>query len=214
MSKVPAKRVRRSPNAARLAVLDVAERRLREHGLDGLAIVDVAAEVGMSHATLLHHFGSSDDMRAALIERMATNLLNEVSALLTSEDSQEHHSGDFFVHLFEALAGGGHAKLIGWQNLVANSDGKGRMSSQTRMLFDQVLDGLRIRLIENGRDASTADRDARFIVLLVVSSALGFGIGRGTLLDDVGLTQQSEIEFALWMGQLVSGLMRLPGDLA
>ncbi len=208
MAKVPAKRVRRSPEAARLAVLDVAERRLREHGLDGLAIVDVAAEVGMSHATLLHHFGSSDDMRAALIERMATNLLNEVSALLAHEDVEEHRSGDFFVHLFEALAGGGHAKLIGWQNLVANSDGQARMSSQTRMLFDQVLDGLRIRLIEAGRDASTADRDARFIVLLVVSSALGFGIGRGTLLDDVGLTEQSEIDFALWMGQLVNGLMR------
>jgi AcrR family transcriptional regulator len=208
MAKVPAKRVRRSPEAARLAVLDVAERRLREHGLDGLAIVDVAAEVGMSHATLLHHFGTSDEMRNALIERMATNLLNEVSALLASEDDEEQHSGDFFVHLFEALAGGGHAKLIGWQNLVANSDGKARMSSQTRMLFDQVLDGLRIRLIEAGRDAATADRDARFIVLLVVSSALGFGIGRGTLLDDVGLTEQSEIDFALWMGQLVSGLMR------
>lgn len=208
MPRAPAKRVRRSPTAARLAVLDVAERRLREHGLDGRAIVDVAAEVGMSHATLLHHFGSSDDMRAALIERMATNLLNEVSALLTHEDAAERRGGDFCVHLFEALAGGGHAKLIGWQNLVANSDGKARMSSQTRMLFGQVLDGLQTRLIANGRAAATADRDARFIVLLVVSSALGFGIGRGTLLDDVGLTQQSEIEFALWMGQLVNGLVR------
>ena len=207
-AKAPAKRVRRSPTAARLAVLDVAERRLREHGLEGLAIVDVAADVGMSHATLLHHFGSSDGMRAALIERMATNLLGEVTALLGRQDAQEHRSGDFFVHLFEALAGGGHAKLIGWQNLVANKDGKARMSSETRALFNQVLDGLRIRLIEYGRDAATADRDARFIVLLVVSSALGFGIGRDTLLDDVGLTQQSETEFALWMGQLVSGLMR------
>ena len=208
MSKTPVKRVRRSPTAARLAVLDVAERRLREHGLEGLTIVDVAADVGMSHATLLHHFGSSDGMRAALIERMATNLLGEVSALLGREDVAEHRSEDFFVHLFEALAGGGHAKLIGWQNLVANKDGKARMSSQTRTLFKQVLNGLRLRLIEFGRDPATANRDARFIVLLVVSSALGFGIGRDTLLDDVGLTQKSETEFARWMGQLVSGLMR------
>lgn len=208
MPKEQAKRVRRSPTAARLAVLDVAERRLREHGLDGLAIVDVAAEAGMSHATLLHHFGSSDDMRAALIERMATKLLGEVSALLGREDAAEHRGGDFFVHLFEALAGGGHAKLIGWQNLVANRDGKARMSSDTRALFRQVLGGLRNRLIDFGRDESTADRDARFIVLLVVSSALGFGIGRDTLLDDVGLTQQSETEFARWMGQLVGSLIR------
>ncbi len=208
MSKTPAKRVRRSPTAARLAVLDVAERRLREHGLDGLAIVEVAAEAGMSHATLLHHFGSSDGMRAALIERMATNLLGEVSALLGREDAQAHTGGDFFVRLFEALAGGGHAKLIGWQNLVAHRDGKARMSSETRTLFKQVLASFRNKLIARGRDASTADRDSRFIVLLVVSSAIGFGIGRDTLLDDVGLTHQSEIEFARWMGQLVGGLVR------
>ncbi len=202
------KRSRRTAAAARAAVLDVAERRLRERGLDGLAITDVAAEAGMSHTTLLHHFGSSDGMRAALIERMATNLLREVTDLLHRDDTPARGDGDFFVHLFGALSGGGHAKLIGWQNLVAQRDERARMSTETRTLFGQVLDGLRLRLMTNGRDAVAADRDARFIVLLVVSSALGFGIGRSTLLDDVGLTEQSEIEFARWMGHLVGDLIR------
>jgi AcrR family transcriptional regulator len=200
-----AKRLRRSAPAARTAVLDAAERRLREHGLDGLAIADVAADAGMSHATLLHHFGSSDAMRAALIERMATNLLSEVTQLLQRADVARH-SDEFYIHLFAALAGGGHAKLIGWQHLMGHN--APALSGDTRALFRQVLDGLRVRLMSFGRDAAEAEREARFIVLLVVSSALGFGIGRVPLLDDVGLTDTNETEFARWMGRVVSSVIR------
>jgi AcrR family transcriptional regulator len=199
------KRTRRSAPAARTAVLDAAEKRLREHGLEGLAIADVAADAGMSHATLLHHFGSSDGMRTALIERMATNLLSEVTQLLQRDDVARH-SDEFYIHLFAALAGGGHAKLIGWQHLMGNDAPS--MSGETRALFRQVLDGLRVRLMSFGRDATEAEREARFIVLLVVSSALGFGIGRAPFLDDVGLTDTSETEFARWMGRVVSGVIR------
>jgi len=202
------KRVRRSAVAARTAVLDAAERRLREHGLDGLAIADVAADAGMSHATLLHHFGSSDGMRAALIERMATNLLGEITELMQRNDV-DRHGDEFYVRLFAALSGGGHAKLIGWQNLMSASAPP--MGSDTRALFRQVLDGLRVRLMSNGRDANDAEREARFVVLLVVSSALGFGIGRKPLLDDVGLTDTTEPEFARWLSRVVSGVIRRDG---
>jgi AcrR family transcriptional regulator len=199
------KRVRRSAPAARTAVLDAAEHRLREHGLEGLAIQDVAADAGMSHATLLHHFGSSDGMRGALIERMATNLLGEVTQLLQRADVARH-SDEFYIHLFAALSGGGHAKLIGWQHLTGRDAPS--MSGETRALFRQVLDGLRVRLMSFGRDAAAAEREARFIVLLVVSSALGFGIGRAPFLDDVGLTDTSDTEFARWMGRVVSSVIR------
>jgi len=204
---VVTKRVRRSAPAARTAVLDAAERRLREHGLDGLAIADVAADAGMSHATLLHHFGSSDGMRAALIERMATNLLGEITQLMQRNDV-DRHGDEFYVHLFAALSGGGHAKLIGWQNLMGRSPAFG---NDTRALFRQVLDGLRVRLMSFGRGADQAEREARFIVLLVVSSALGFGIGRKPLLDDVGLTDTTEPEFARWLSRVVAGVIRREG---
>jgi AcrR family transcriptional regulator len=203
-----AKRVRRSASAARTVVLDAAERRLREHGLGGLAIADVAADAGMSHATLLHHFGSSDGMRAALVERMATNLLGEITELMRRDDVDRH--GDaFYVHLFAALSSGGHAKLIGWQSLTSTS--APAMGPDTRALFRQVLDGLRVRLMSNGRSAADAEREARFVVLLVVSSALGFGIGRKPLLDDVGLTGTTEPEFARWLSRVVAGVIRREG---
>jgi len=205
---VMTKRVRRSAATARSAVLDAAERRLREHGLDGLAIADVAADAGMSHATLLHHFGSSDGMRVALTERMATNLLSEITELMQRNDV-DRHGDEFYVHLFAALSGGGHAKLIGWQSLMGASAPP--MGNESRVLFRQVLDGLRVRLMSYGRDPTAAEREARFIVLLVVSSAIGFGIGRKPLLDDVGLTDTTEPEFARWLSRVVSGVIQRDG---
>jgi len=42
-----------------------AKARLRDHGLDGLNVVDVAADCGRSHATVIHHFGNTAGMRRA-----------------------------------------------------------------------------------------------------------------------------------------------------
>ena len=81
MSTKTSKRVRRSAEESRALILDIAQRRLASHGLDGLNIADIAAEAGMSHGTLLHHFGSSDGMRKALADRMGQRLLEQVLAI-------------------------------------------------------------------------------------------------------------------------------------
>ena len=60
------RRKRRTAAEAREQVLQVAASRLQRYGLEGLNIVGVAEEVGISHATLIHHFGSSEGMRQAL----------------------------------------------------------------------------------------------------------------------------------------------------
>ena len=57
-------RRRRTSEQARAAILEVARQRLGEHGLDGLNVVDVARDTGISHATLIHHFGTADGMPA------------------------------------------------------------------------------------------------------------------------------------------------------
>src|SRR5688572_5204467 len=65
------KRVRRTAGAAREAILDAAEKRLAEGGPAGLRIQEIARDVGISHPTLLHHFGS----RAALVEAVVDRAL-------------------------------------------------------------------------------------------------------------------------------------------
>ncbi len=63
-------RRRRTAEESKTIILEVAAKRLREHGLEGLNITGVAEEAGISHATLIHHFGSSGGMRDALADKM------------------------------------------------------------------------------------------------------------------------------------------------
>ena len=71
-------RRRRTAEESRSLILEVAARRLREYGLDGLNITGVAEEAGISHATLIHHFGSSGGMREALVDKMTLDLMSDL----------------------------------------------------------------------------------------------------------------------------------------
>ena len=70
-------RRRRSPEVARLEILAAAEQRLRSFGVEGLSVVDVAKDCGMSHATVIHHFGNTAGMRQALVAHMSDRLLRD-----------------------------------------------------------------------------------------------------------------------------------------
>ena len=73
-------RRRRTADESRANILDVAAKRLHEYGLEGLNITGVAEEAGISHATLIHHFGSSGGMRDALADKMTADLIQDLMA--------------------------------------------------------------------------------------------------------------------------------------
>ncbi len=80
-------RKRRSAEEARLVILDAAQARLGQYGISGLNIVDVARDAGMSHATLIHHFGNTNDMRRALVHHMTDRLLRDMISVLRSDSA-------------------------------------------------------------------------------------------------------------------------------
>ena len=61
-SKKKGPRTRRTADEARRLILDAAERQLAEVGPAGLRLQEVAKEVGVSHPTVLHHFGSREEL--------------------------------------------------------------------------------------------------------------------------------------------------------
>ena len=103
------KRIRRTPEEAKSLILRVASDRLSIHGLEGLNISGVARDAGMSHATVIHHFGSTGAMREALLEKMTHDLLSDVIVALN------HHQEPARVldQLFEILSHGGHGCSLG-----------------------------------------------------------------------------------------------------
>lgn len=98
VNKEVKKRIRRTPEKAKALILRVAADRLSEHGLEGLNISGVARAAGMSHATVIHHFGSTGAMREALLRQMTRELLSDVMEALadihpvTGKGSARWHS--------------------------------------------------------------------------------------------------------------------------
>src|SRR5258708_15767917 len=62
-------RKRRTAEEARVAILDAAERRLVASGPAGIRLQEVADDVGVSHPTVLHHFGSREALVRDVCDR-------------------------------------------------------------------------------------------------------------------------------------------------
>jgi AcrR family transcriptional regulator len=60
------RRERLKPEESRAAALEAARRLLIDHGPHAVTLKAVAAEIGKTHANLLHHFGSAAGLQAAL----------------------------------------------------------------------------------------------------------------------------------------------------
>ena len=186
-------RTRRTPEAARELILSVASRRLAQFGLAGLNIADVAAASGISHATLLHHFGSAAGMQHALMQDMEDTLLRDIIAALSQPDPDMAAVCD---RLFTTLATGGNARLLAWTAATAQTRD---INNTHAALFATVVRSLAAR-------AGAPDdlRAARRIVLLVATSAIGFAIASG-LPSAIGLDEREAAEFPRWLTALVEG---------
>jgi AcrR family transcriptional regulator len=101
-------RVRRSPKEARRLILETAGKRLAELGNKGLNIKDTAADSGINHGTLLHHFGSAEGMRNALLVKLSEEHINEMSIILTSGAPPVQR----FMALFRLMSQTGQTKLL------------------------------------------------------------------------------------------------------
>lgn len=86
------KRIRRSPADARQLILEAAEAGMSERGPAGLRLETVAKAAGVSHPTILHHFGSRDGLIQALnlraIQQLRAVLIDVLGASpATSENA-------------------------------------------------------------------------------------------------------------------------------
>src|ERR1700730_12948685 len=64
-----ATRRRRSSAETRTAILEAAERRLLGGGPEAIRLQEIAADAGISHPAILHHFGSREGLVEAMVPR-------------------------------------------------------------------------------------------------------------------------------------------------
>jgi AcrR family transcriptional regulator len=81
------RRPRRRAVIARDQILAAARVRLVRYGPDGLRLAEIAHDIGTTHPSILHHFGSRAGLVSALVEDAMQRLQTSLLALINQADS-------------------------------------------------------------------------------------------------------------------------------
>lgn len=105
------RRVRRTPEEARALILSAAAELLREVGPDGLRVKQVAERAGMSHPSVLHHFGSMDGLIEALEQQISRQSRDSLLRALQDADRPPREVLD---EALAAISDPSRARTLAW----------------------------------------------------------------------------------------------------
>ena len=192
------KRIRRTPEDARRAILDAAEQVMARSGPGGLRLQEVAAAAGVSHPTILHHFES----REGLIRALNARTIEDLAEALRQQMETPVAGGGALRAAFAAYRGG-FAQRIVW--LIHSGEMPGLQAGPT------LLDEMAERLHALRRRTSSPDRrpdlaDSRSIVHLVTVAALGDALVGARLRRADGEAEEVRRRdaFEAWLSELIS----------
>lgn len=162
LTEVSIPRTRLSPEASRAAALKAARRLLMEDGPQAVTLKSVAACIGKSHGTLLHHFGSAAGLQSALATQLAEEIAGKISATVLKADPGQADLGAIVDLAFSAFAQQGGGALAAW--MIASGD-TAALGPVLKVLHDLVE-----RLGE--RDGQPVRERTLALVLLALGDAL------------------------------------------
>lgn len=196
-------RTRLSKDAARLRILDAAERRLTELGPEGLRLQELAKDLGISHPAILHHFGSREELVTAVVERAVGALHADLIATFASTlaDAKAVPAEELLHRIAETLADRGQARLIAW--LVLSDRGPPALTSGVRL--SRVIEGAHAFRQARSQRGPLQLADTAFIVELTAFALLGdalFG-ERMRRLEGRTQTERASREFRARLGKLL-----------
>lgn len=110
----PVVRRRRSPDEARAQALVSARKLLIDHGPNGLTLQAVAQDIGVTHGTLIHHFGSAAELQSALMGAMVRDLATALESAVAHVRSDERAPRTVVDIVFTAFDEGGAGHLAAW----------------------------------------------------------------------------------------------------
>jgi len=201
------KRIRRTPEEARTLILEAAEARLQCEGPEGLQVKEVAAVAGVAHSTVLHHFGSAEGLRAALIAGMGNRLLEDILEVFKSR-TVEKGDNEILLRVFATLSDKGHARLLAWMMLKGDQSAGG--DDQMQRLFHQLIEEVASIAMSTSEDQSErnwrkARQRARFTTMLAAVAAVGDGIAGAFLAEQIGLSEdEARGGFRDWFASLLN----------
>lgn len=197
-------RGRRTAEEARRAILDAAEARLVEAGPAALRLQDVAADVGISHPAVLHHFGSREGLVRGVIERAVVRLQHDLVATLGASGGGPPSGEALFEQVFETLFAGGHGRLIAWLALSGYDPFDAPALRENWAQIGEFTHALRAASCEGGRRPRY--EDTRFTILLSALALFGQAVVGGAAFRAAGFEQDegAEQRFRRWLAKLLA----------
>ena len=188
------KRIRRTPEDAQAHILDAAEAILAKGGGPGaLRLQDVAHQAGVSHPTILHHFGSREGLVHAINKRAFEKLVAIATAQMESAPGDEGLKATFAAYR-EGLA----------QRMIWLMQSKEMPPPSRPDLFDKAVESfhqMRRRFAQPGVEPDLAD--TRAVILLTNLVAFGDAL-MGPRLRNAGPKEAEQREaFERWYGGLL-----------
>ncbi len=200
-SRAPAKRLRRTSEEAKRVILDAAETLMSHTGPGGLRLQDVAAEVGLTHPVILHHFGSRDGLMRALNERILEDLRRRLISILARYDRPSPDIVDQLLDNVFTVFRGGLAQRLVWLGADAVP-----AEDPPSAIFGSFVDGMhehRLSVLPGDPPARRADTE--MLVYLVAVAALGDAVFGANLLGKAkgAETETAETTFRAWLSRLL-----------
>lgn len=196
------KRVRRTPEEARRLILEAAEAGMAASGPAGLRLEAVAKAAGVSHPTILHHFGSREGLIQALnlktIEHLKTVLLRVMGAGPTTSE-------DAVATTFAAYRDGLAQRMI-WLMQSDQQTGAAGLPA-----FDELVEALHaMRLRIAGPNPRFDIADTRAIVHMTTVAAFGDAIIGKRLRRAASPAEETVLrqKFETWFGEFLNVYMR------
>ena len=175
--------------------MDAAEACMTAEGMAGLRLQDVARAAGVSHPTILHHFGNREGLVRALNQRSLEALRNSVIARLDSAQSGD----DSIKQTFAAYRDGIAQRLL-WliQSETLKSPGGLRF-------FDEIVDALHALRVKFAAAGTVPDiEDTRAVIHLTTIAAFGDAVIGPRLRQSAGEKEQAaRARFESWFAQLL-----------
>ncbi|MEM9132656.1 MAG: TetR/AcrR family transcriptional regulator [Actinomycetota bacterium] len=191
---------RNKPDEARRAILEAAQRHLREGGPDAVKVQRIAGDLGLTDAAIHYHFKNRQNLLTALIRHAGVDLkqqLAETDATRMAQLAEELHA------VYDT---DGYARLAMWLSFAGWEDeGSG--------MFADVVE--RRAAADPGRDRTEVQYEVAFLNLVLAAEPL---LG-AAFLRSVGLPDDEDgrRRFHRWIVERLDGSDRrrsggFPGD--
>jgi AcrR family transcriptional regulator len=176
-------RKRLSPEESRSAAIDAARRLLLAHGPQAVTLKAVAAEVGRTHANLLHHFGSAAGLQGALAQSIADSVTASIADAVERARAGETDARDIVDQAFDVFGREGAGALAAWMILTGNRDA-----------LNPILDSMRglVAQLSVGHD----EHHVAESTLTLVLNALGDSLLGAPIAEALGLPRDTARELA------------------